>query len=43
MIRVDVTTRLSLDAHDLAVQTFGDAAGDPLAIESQDVFKMPGR
>jgi hypothetical protein len=36
MILVAVPTRLSL-----AVQPFGDAVGDPVAAESQDIFKMP--
>lgn len=41
MILVAVPARLSLDAHDLAVQSFGDAVGDPVAAEGQDIFKMP--
>ena len=41
MILVAVPTRLSLDAHDFAVQPFGEAVGDPVAAEDQDIFMMP--
>jgi hypothetical protein len=44
MILVAVPARLSLDAHDLAVQSFGDAVGDPLtAIAINICTYLPSR
>ena len=41
MVPVPVAAGLSLDGHDLAVQPFGPAVGDPVTAEGQDVFQVP--
>ena len=42
VLPVPVAARPALDGHDLAVEAFGRAVGDPMPAKGQDVVQMPG-
>jgi len=42
VLSVPVTTGPALDGHDLDVEAFGRAVGDPMSAKGQDVVEMPG-
>jgi len=42
VLPIPVTASPALDGHDLAVEAFGRAVGDPMPAKGQDVVHVPG-